>query len=675
MIDDRSAYTPQPVSRVQPGVSTLLLLAALAQDFAVDEVPSAFVERFRGVAARKDWPAVFRAYDEARTKHRGRLLRDGDAWRDPADALARAIRGMPEALAWWRAEKSGAAEFAFERAGDDPAALARFADDFRFDERAADALALSGRLWALFEEQPDAVTAARLAIAAVVARDEGALARVKHAARNLNSDVIAGTERVSLKTLLARLAIPTPPVRERTPDDPTPPIASCDVELWSARVVSGDRLCVPAATRLRGRDVVLVADANGVLAIDPSRAPTPGVLWRVVGKWAGRDPRRRVPEPASTFGVTVDRDLAVAAIGSARSFGGARRLVACDLRGDVRWDTDDDALHARLGEPFWEDGWTFAGPPVARDGRLFAVATATSMTEARVAALCLDRRTGEPLWFAELGGAPVKRGMPAPLPSLVESGGLVLVHTNLGATAALDAASGRVRWLSTYARTGAARPASPAIVHRGLLYALPQDAREWAVFDIETGARVEREPQDIDWSAAKQLAGATGDWIVVAGAPSRVVHVPTMKSYGLYGSDVTGDARAAFADGKLHLPTREGVSVVETVGWRVQDASRWPTSNGPGAVAVAGDRLVVVSRTHVSVYASESTVDRAFAPRLAPSPPNVDAHLEHARLMHGSGRLKRAAASYRVVLDMTGRQDVKKALHDIYMRLGEEASQ
>ena len=205
-------------------------------------------------------------------------------------------------------------------------------------------------------------------------------------------------------------------------------------------------------------------------------------------------------------------------------------------------------------------------------------------------------------------------------------------------------------------------------------YALPQDAREWVVFDVETGARLEREPQDVDWNAAKQLGGATGDWIVVAGAPSRVVHVPTMRSYGLYGSDVTGDTRAALAGGKLHLPTREGVSVIETVGWRVQEASRWPATSGPGAVAVAGDRLVVVSKSHVTVYASEATVDRAFAPRLAPGPPNIDAHLEHARLMHRSGRLKRAAVSYRVVFDATGRDDVKRSLYDIYMRLGETYS-
>ncbi|MHC4248062.1 MAG: LamG-like jellyroll fold domain-containing protein, partial [Planctomycetota bacterium] len=155
--------------------------------------------------------------------------------------------------------------------------------------------------------------------------------------------------------------------------------------------------------------------------------------------------------------------------------------------GELRWSTE-------LTEGL--DGMTAVTPPCALDGRVFALFRDLGESR-RLSAVCLDAAQGELLWqapivsgFAEVELSREKRlhiGDHAAAPAA--AGGDVYFSTDLGAVAAVDAATGSVRWIAHYPRARfdvnrsprqrhllAARAPGRVVVGKDALYVCSRDA-------------------------------------------------------------------------------------------------------------------------------------------------------------------------------------------------------
>src|SRR5690606_21423081 len=120
--------------------------------------------------------------------------------------------------------------------------------------------------------------------------------------------------------------------------------------------------------------------------------------------------------------------------------------------------------------------------------------------EQRVA--CYELISGRKLWETSLVAAEsFARGQSAEITHnlLTLAGDTILANTSLGAVAALDADSGRIRWLVSYPREGTRRVApehepwhvqrdlAPCLVHDGLVLVAPADSEQIFALDLISG--------------------------------------------------------------------------------------------------------------------------------------------------------------------------------------------
>ena len=111
--------------------------------------------------------------------------------------------------------------------------------------------------------------------------------------------------------------------------------------------------------------------------------------------------------------------------------------------------------------------------PVVAGGRVFTLDA--------LAGVAAHDLSGRPLWFADLT-PPLERPTDASGGGLAYDGGTLYVTTAFGRLAALDAATGGLRWVQ---RLGAAATGTPT-VRDGIVYAVSRDATGWAI-EADTG--------------------------------------------------------------------------------------------------------------------------------------------------------------------------------------------
>jgi len=625
---------------------------------------------------------------------------------------------------------------------------------------------------------PREVIAARMAMAAVAWPNERALEDVRRivAAKGIDGKIVAGGREVNLSEFLKGLSVPRPPLSAaigKLPIIPDPENrferkvigVRNEVKRWTfdlsetAQQPRGGRIrrgfetpqvasrpeypFFPAYGRVGTRELVMFTNGQRVIAMNPSRAamdkPESCVYWQFPDK---DKPPVKKAAPDSNFagyiwytmpqiGVTIDGNIALATMYSEKKvpeggnqnqdiFQGTCRLVAFNLwtgGKQVRWDTDDEEIHSLFRKlEFYDRNWTFSGPPLVKGDRIYVGVSTSPIGESESRVLCLDRRTGKPLWTTFLGSVP-NRSNPmwggggrfiTYVTSLAEEGGVIFAHGNIGCVAAIHSVTGNILWLSKYPRAAGQRddnwgrgviapeirPPNPLFLHRGRLYTLPQDCWEWQVFDVASGKRLDvpapkKSDGEIQWRATHQIVGVVEDWMVLGGTESHVVNLvdrkndagevrmPAGRAYSLPRSNVSKCGRGVVAGETIYLPTCDDVTgalaIYHGVGsFKNLDQPKWKEANEYGNLVVAGDYLVVCTQTKAMVYTDEGTIDREFVRRLVQSPPNPGAFLEHGDIMRKNDRLVRAAEGD-PKWDPKVRE-VKTELHDIFMRRGDEAS-
>jgi len=500
---------------------------------------------------------------------------------------------------------------------------------------------------------------------------------------------------------------------------------------------------IPAYAKVRGKEYVIFTDGSRVLAVDPARvkgkSATSGVYW----KYPADRAITRVQATPNTvsgrpyIGVTIDGEHAFVTMysspearprdpnpgGNPDSFEGVTAVKCLHIpTGKLVWDTDLPPLLDEFKttcKDYFERNFSYSAPPLVRGDRLYLGVCTSPMGEQESRVVCLDRKSGRPLWSTFLSSVNAQQaafmGMayqPAYLPMLAEQGGTLYVQTNLGVVGALNPASGALLWLSQYKRAGRRyqpntgmteaafrRPANAPILWNGTLFVLAQDSADLLAFEAATGDEVKIPPAgdihgELDWKSILHLLGPVNDELVVTGS-NKSFQLKLRDENGLcyrgnylIASACRGAGRGAVTEDYVYLPVMDdgdgsqtgGLGVYDVRTWKVVERPAWKEPNECGNLLVAGNYLVVAT-SRIAVYTDVDTLRNQYARRLGQSPPNADLLLEYGETMRENDRLEEAGEAYLSFIravEGDARQaekarDVRRELHTIFIRRGDEA--
>ena len=427
----------------------------------------------------------------------------------------------------------------------------------------------------------------------------------------------AGALEAKLKAVRAALA--------RTDDVPAPAARLTEIggRRWSLGIVDADVDATMAADlRARGLPVPKIshpAVSGGKVFVQTTRWV--GAAGLTTGKLLWRYPER----PGRPSG----RECADAVLGPAVRSGCVVAFVSGELvafaadTGRRLWSVADIAAEAPAkGRP---EAKVLVNSAAVTDGRVFVCAAVVGQETASVV-VAAEVRTGAVLWRRKLS-SHLFRGMlgrgvhPAPA---VCAEGAVFVSTNLGAVAAIDAATGEVRWLARYnAFSQARRRAASAgdgcwrngrpVVYRGMLIVAPQDADHLIAFDMNTGRQ--------QWRASRQgmrhLIGAANGSVYVSGDRAGAVDTATGKQ--LWLSDKIGrlSGRPALLASGLLVPVRKGIVRVDIRTGKLLSTRALEGTREPGNLVGSSGLLLSASFDRIDAYAGGAAV----SPPRKPQPP------------------------------------------------------
>jgi len=230
-----------------------------------------------------------------------------------------------------------------------------------------------------------------------------------------------------------------------------------------------------------------------------------------------------------------------------------------------------------------EPDWAFEGSPVAADGRVF-VAMRRQGVRVQAHVACFDADNGRMLWrrFVCAAESPGKGALYECSHQLLSfDHGTLYCNTNLGAVAAIEAESGRIRWLALYPRVAGGdalhptshwqRDPSPCLVNRSIVFVAPADSPHIFAYDAASGQLL--------WQSTEQLAEAThllgtcGPWLLAGGA--RLYWIAIDGPQGgrplrrwPEGAGGPGVGRGVLAGPWVLFPTRETIEVFEAASAR-----------------------------------------------------------------------------------------------------------
>ena len=334
---------------------------------------------------------------------------------------------------------------------------------------------------------------------------------------------------------------------------------------------------------------------------------------------------------------------------------------------------------------------TLATPPVAVGGRVLYGLTELR-DEARVLLLALDARTGTRLWRTFVCSRTISAflGLGATPSAPAVDGSTAYFATNLGAVAAIDVATGSIRWLQRY----------PSF-HTHLRQALIERRRRWANNPpIAAGATLFVTPQDsarllaieapsgrVAWTAprrgARYLAGIADGRAFLVGSTLTALSAATGRRLWAARLPARVEGRPAVSAGTVHIPTPEALLAANAADGALTTSRAWPDGERPGNLVLAAGKAFVVSNDTVFAFGDWSKALPAIEARrkAAPKDPaplielgehEVDcgsfaaaiAHLEEARALGGSPPTNPEAANrirkalYRACLARGRRGDV-----------------
>ncbi len=273
--------------------------------------------------------------------------------------------------------------------------------------------------------------------------------------------------------------------------------------------------------------------------------------------------------------------------------------------------------------------------------------------------LGLDPISGELLWRRMLGSVGA-----LPFPPMSERRdaallrhGVVFVGDGLGVTAAIEANSGRVRWVrrkAVGAMPGSEMLAPTAIVQPIVdgetIVTLSPDGLDVLRLDADTGRELgRRNASSLGWP---RYLLRTGEWLVGVGS-SRMTFVRIVEfengevRLGPTLSEQTPLARAIVSEGEVVLPVEGALLRVRPESPRVATAHAMAAT---GVLLGASGQLLVMDASKLHSVLVWPEAERVLKGRMAESPANADPAITLAELAHQSGRMQEVAPAVRQAL-------------------------
>ena len=412
-------------------------------------------------------------------------------------------------------------------------------------------------------------------------------------------------------------------------------------------------------------DELLLTDGREILGypIDGGGASgeaSPMPSWRV--SFGDNGPTAARP----TFGIerhtlTVHGDLIFARLGPmgievrGRNAASApsTSLVAIDRRqsGAIQWRRTPEQVMGVVNDAFGGFGGpgmgaqlAFGGAPLADDHGVY-VTLLKPGAQSLTWAACLDPRSGATRWLRFVCAGTTRtfaredgfrnQGLIFNTDlghRLLTLGGSTLYYqTDLGALAAIDARSGRLKWLATYPRdlgapggTPGVEGHNPAMIAGDLVVVAPEDSDLVLAFRRSSGT--------LAWAAepggrVAHLLGvgvgnvvATGDSVWTIDATDG-----TLRSRWPEGRSVEqGYGRGLLAGGEIYWPTRDRLYILDQRTGLPVDRPPIPLRElfgcGGGNLVAGDGYLAIAERDRLLVFCKDSRMLRYYQDRLASNP-------------------------------------------------------
>ncbi|MDQ7780096.1 MAG: PQQ-binding-like beta-propeller repeat protein, partial [Planctomycetota bacterium] len=338
---------------------------------------------------------------------------------------------------------------------------------------------------------------------------------------------------------------------------------------------------------------------------------------------------------------------------------GRSSVVACDLAtGRLVWEAGDREGASEDGERLM-----FIGPPLTASNRVFAVATGMVGQEHQVFVVCLSARDGKPLWkrfvCARTSGID-GWGRRTFLPgvgrdsALAEATGTILLGSELGALAAIDAVSGEILWLWDLTEV-AAKPPLPGpqqpslaaanvmnfpIVVDGVCYYFCSSLCALTGVDLSSGRRVIMQSVPNGGELEACVAGRaiiTGNGIHAYDLATGGFAWESAEEYASTGrgfATTAGLFVASHPRGMLVLNCGNGKLVCETK-WEIGGRSAGNLTAGAGAILAADS-------TSLRCYVDWPHLQARYEERLGRTPPDSEAYADRANVLALNGYYEEA---------------------------------
>ena len=268
----------------------------------------------------------------------------------------------------------------------------------------------------------------------------------------------------------------------------------------------------------------------------------------------------------------------------------ANQLVAIDLaaEGRVAWRQDGRDVSSTPNDDSSAGTkvWTWDGPPVIHDGRLYQGFRQSDGVQTELFVVCLELSSGRLLWkraivSADFSRIRSRRQWTNNLLTLQEN--MLYYNTNAGVIAALECEQGQLRWLLRYPAatldtTGLDRPLggrdlNPCLVDRDRIIVAPADSHQLFAIDSSSGqilwGTAEEETADVT-----HLLGIAAGRIIASGRCLQWFDAETGASRGRFPAVASeqplagtpapvGAGRGVLVDQQVWWPTRDQIDVFD----------------------------------------------------------------------------------------------------------------
>ena len=362
---------------------------------------------------------------------------------------------------------------------------------------------------------------------------------------------------------------------------------------------------------------------------------------------------------------------------------GSSSIVALDwsTQGKLLWEQSSTTLSLPNRPPDRNNNRTisFEGTPVA-DGDSVYVAVTDRREQTATYIVCFSADSGAVRWVRYVGAASPEGdnnigfigGMQASVTSpgdfnhrlLSLDGPTLYYQTNLGALAAIEAATGSMLWVASYPRqepaqlgNGGERDLNPAVIHDGRVFIAPSDAEAIFAFDAQTGRLLWKSDRIADDIKLSHLLGIAKGRLVASGDRVVLFDVKTGKLLHAWpdsGKALDGFGRGLLAGDKIYWPTQNEIQVLDQrSGLRADPPIRLLEAyHTQGGNLVAGDGYLIVAQSDgLVVFCQNSRLIERYREQIALNRQEASNYFRLARAAEAIGRDQDALQNYGTAIE------------------------